>query len=43
MRPQIEVVMTKAEAVSQWKLRKREEKRLKERKAFIEAQMRRMT
>jgi hypothetical protein len=40
--PNNEVGITNAEAVSQWRMRKREEKRLKERKAFIEATMRRM-
>ena len=41
MRPTNEPTMTNAEAMSQWRMRKREEKRLKERKAFIEATMRR--
>ena len=35
-------VVTNVEAVNQWKLRKREEKKLKERRAFIEATMRRI-
>jgi hypothetical protein len=43
LRPSNVEAATNAEAVSQWRLRKREEKKLRERRAFIEATMRRLS